>query len=187
MASDDPAESRRATLRLIRLSCSGAAAVIAAVQIARIFHRPATARLSDLDVYVGAGRTLLAGGDLYDFTTRAGAPFTYPPTAGLLFTPLARAETITLQVAWTAATVAAVLAIATMSGRTEDPKILPCRLITPALALLLIASGPISSNIRLGQVSAFLAAMVVADSCGIVPRRFRGILTGLGAAIKLTR
>jgi len=46
---------------------------------------------SDLRVYVGATRDLLAGRSLYDYAGPAGEGFTYPPFAGYLFSwlPLA--------------------------------------------------------------------------------------------------
>jgi alpha-1,2-mannosyltransferase len=52
-------------------------------------RRPPGDRLADLDVYVGSVRSLLAGGSLYDFHAANGAPFTYPPFAGLLLLPTA--------------------------------------------------------------------------------------------------
>jgi alpha-1,2-mannosyltransferase len=52
------------------------------------------------------------------------------------------------------------------------------------LALLLVLSAPVSSDLKYGQVSIFLAALVVVDVLG--RHRGCGVLIGLAAAIKLT-
>lgn len=50
---------------------------------------PDAHRLNDLKAYIGAGQTVLHGGDVYSFATKAGYPFTYPPFAALLSACLA--------------------------------------------------------------------------------------------------
>lgn len=148
-----------------------------------ILGRPFADRLADLQVYLGSVAELRGGGSLYDFAAvGTGAPFTYPPFAGLVFLPLSVASFPSVAVAWTLATVAVVVLLAHVLARTPEGRNHPVAL----LALVLFAAAPISSNFRFGQISVFLVAAVLADALGVVPARFRGILTGMAAAIKLT-
>ncbi|MGC5009849.1 glycosyltransferase 87 family protein [Streptosporangium sp. DT93] len=61
-------------------------------------------RLVDLDVYRTGGEAVLRGRPVYDFVTPAPQllPFTYPPVAALLATPLAAISWPAAQWAWTA-------------------------------------------------------------------------------------
>ncbi|GIF00817.1 hypothetical protein Ari01nite_82810 [Paractinoplanes rishiriensis] len=137
--------------------------------------RPAEARLTDLSVYLGAVTALTDGTGLYDFI-RGAAPFTYPPFAGLLFVPLTPLPVLAVQAAWTLATVVAVVLIARIAAGVH-----PAALV--ALALML--SAPVASNLRYGQVSLFLAVLVLADVMRR-PGATQGVLIGVAAAVKLT-
>jgi alpha-1,2-mannosyltransferase len=154
-----------------------AVAVVAIVQATQALARPTAGRLSDLDVYVGAVTYLRHGGGLYDYVTADGAPFTYPPFAGLLFWPLTFVARWPLQAWWTVATIASVLGIAAFVGRRIGVPI-------PIVAIVLLLSAPVSSNLRFGQVSVVLAALVIADVT-VLRGRF-GVLTGITAGVKLT-
>src|SRR3954452_8513613 len=78
-----------------------AAVVVASAQAWGGLHRPYLDRLSDLQVYLGSVAGLWHGESLYDFVAAAtGAPFTYPPFAGLVFTPLAFLPFSAVAVAW---------------------------------------------------------------------------------------
>lgn len=164
------------------------AALVAAAQTWAAFHRPLYDRLADLHVYVGSVALLHDGGSLYDFAAASnGAPFTYPPFAGLLFAPLPLVSEPVLRVLWTLATVAVVVAIAVAVSRADQPHPwLPDGAGTAALAVLLFLSAPVSSNLRFGQVSVFLALLVLLDCLRLVPERFAGVATGVAGAIKLT-
>jgi len=84
-------------------------------------------------------------------------------------------------------TLAAVVAIAGLSRRTAAGSWgLPAPLVSPLLAMLFFLSAPVSSNLRFGQVSIFLALMVLIDALGITSPRFAGVATGVAAAVKLT-
>jgi alpha-1,2-mannosyltransferase len=141
-----------------------------------MLSRPVEARLSDLHVYLGA----VSSPSLYDFI-RGNAPFTYPPFAALLFRPLAALPLPTVQVLWTLATIATVAATAILAARSRTTR-------TQAgwVALALMLSAPFSSNMRFGQVSVFLAALVLADLLLLRHSRWCGVLIGMTAAIKLT-
>jgi alpha-1,2-mannosyltransferase len=149
---------------------------VAAVTAYGALSRPAAIRLSDLGVYIGAVDGLRHGMSLYDFISAGHAPFTYPPFAGLLFWPLTWAPTLPLQVAWTLATIATVAWMAHLV--TARPA------AVPMVGLVLMMSAPVSSDIRYGQVSVLLAALVAVDV--LRPSPEQGVLIGLAAAIKLT-
>ncbi|MFI6825196.1 glycosyltransferase 87 family protein [Micromonospora sp. NPDC050187] len=148
--------------------------------------RPASNRLPDLQVYVSSVDFLLDGRSLYDFTAADGAPFTYPPFAGLLFTPLAIVPTDPLRLIWTVATLVLVVLLAALSTRADLSRPAPAAITVPAVACLLFASAPVSSNIRFGQISLLLVALVLVDCLGLLPLRYRGVATGVAAAVKLT-
>ncbi|MEV6635004.1 glycosyltransferase 87 family protein [Actinoplanes sp. NPDC051470] len=139
---------------------------------------------------------------LYDFA-RGDAPFTYPPLAALLLRPLAEVPVPLLQTLWTLVTVAAVtvmafLAVRAYVGHSGDaapddepcgPRLTPNRLTSGLagwVALALALSAPFSSNVRFGQVSVFLAVLVLIDLLVLRRTRWGGVLTGLAAAVKLT-
>jgi alpha-1,2-mannosyltransferase len=143
----------------------------------RALARPAGLRLTDLAVYTGAVDGLRSGASLYDFI-RGDAPFTYPPFAGLVMWPLAAVPTGPLQLVWTLATVAIVVTLA-WSLRTP-------RWPAPLLAVILLLSAPVSSNLRYGQVSIGIAALVLLDLLFLRRSRYQGVATGIAAAIKLT-
>jgi alpha-1,2-mannosyltransferase len=179
------------------------AAVCGALQCRAALSRPPGDRLPDLDVYRGAVRLLLAGGSLYDFAApETAAPFTYPPFAGLLFTPLAAVPAEPLRYLWTGAILACTTVLGWLVVRAareplpgpgsapQSPGSPPQSPGTAAEAGLvtaaLLASAPVSSNLRFGQVSVALAVLVVVDLSPLMPIRLRGALTGLAAGIKLT-
>lgn len=152
------------------------AAVAAAVTAWAVLARPARVRLSDLGVYTGAVDGLRHGASLYDFMSAGHAPFTYPPFASLLFLPLADVPALPLQLLWTLATIGVVALIARLLDRRG----------APAYALVLVLSAPVSSNLKYGQVSLFLAAAITADVLALRRSRWQGVLIGIAAAIKLT-
>lgn len=164
------------------------AVLVAAAQVWAAFARPLHDRLADLHVYVGSVGLLHHGGSLYDFAAESnGAPFTYPPFAGLFFFPLPLVNEATVRVVWTLATIAVVVGIALAVSRAGNPHPwLPGGIATAVLAVLLFGSAPVSSNLRFGQVSVFLALLVLLDCLRLVPARFAGVATGIASAVKLT-
>ncbi len=163
-----------------------AAAAAAALQVGSSLARPLYDRLADLHVYWGSVRMLADGRSLYDFAAGNGDPFTYPPFAGIAFMPLAYLPESQLRILWTAATILAVAFVAATTTKSDAARHLPTTLLVPLAALLLFVSAPVSSNIRFGQVSLLLAAMVMLDALEIAPPKLQGISTGIAAAIKLT-
>ena len=144
----------------------------------------------DLDVYRIGARVWLSGGNLYGTlpVTSQGSrlPFTYPPVAAVVFSPL---SVIPMAVAFVALSLAGIAALAvalTAAVRTLPPGA-RMRAWGPAwllpLALLL---EPVRSTFIYGQVNLLLMALVAADCLAPAPRWPRGMLTGLAAAVKLT-
>jgi alpha-1,2-mannosyltransferase len=177
---------RRATSTVLWL----ATAVVAALTAYAALRRPADVRLSDLSVYLGAVTGLTDGASLYDFA-RGNAPYTYPPFAALLFTPLSWLPTLPVQLAWSLATVATVLGLARLAARAHEPRTLaeagdrrPA--VTAALALALMLSAPVSSDLKYGQVSLFLAGLIALDLLVLRRTPWHGALIGFTAAVKLT-
>jgi alpha-1,2-mannosyltransferase len=151
------------------------AALAALITAWAVLARPADVRLSDLGVYTGAVQGLTHGASLYDFISAGNAPFTYPPFAGLVLLPLAGVPALPLQLVWTLTTIGTVAGLALLPGRRA-----------PAYALILVLSAPVSSDLKYGQVSIFLAAMIAIDVLTLRRSRWQGLLIGLAAAIKLT-
>lgn len=160
--------------------------VLSAVVCGMVLWRAGTEFMLDLEVFQDAGRAFVAGADLYseEFPTRSGFRFIYPPVAALLFTPLAPLSATVAQVGWTAATIAAVWAILAMvATRARLPR---PGLVALALTGVALLTEPLRSNLTFGQINVFLFLLVTADVLGFTPRRFRGVLLGLAAGIKIT-
>src|SRR4051812_9883124 len=118
----------------------------------------------------------------------ARLPFTYPPTAALLFVPLALFPT---QVAWGLLGAASVVGLAVVISTTigalpgRPPWLTPAR-ATPVLTVLLLALEPVWRTLFLGQINLVLMAMVVLDVLVLKGSRYSGVLIGVAAAVKLT-
>jgi alpha-1,2-mannosyltransferase len=157
----------------------------------------------DIDIYQMGGQAWLDGRPLYTgdvmFHTPIGLdlPFTYPPLAAVAFSPFAWLQMPAASVAITLLTLV-LLIVSTMVVLTSldiwtTSKALP----GPAwlrrlwLAVVIVAPAsiwlePIVSNFAFGQINAVLMTLVIADC---FPRRTpwpRGLLLGLGIALKLT-
>ncbi|MEU7988460.1 glycosyltransferase 87 family protein [Streptosporangium canum] len=173
-------------------------------------------RLVDLDVYRTGGQAILEGRPVYEFVTPAPQllPFTYPPIAALLATPLAAMSWPAAQWAWTAlvfVTLAVsvgygfrallghavpyreVLGRAVPGRRAARERDAPGRAggagLPMAFALLMIACTylmPIRDQVRFGQVDILLVALCLADCVARRPVWPRGMLIGLATAVKLT-
>ncbi len=157
----------------------------------------------DIDIYQMGGQAWLDGHPLYRgevlFHTPIGLnlPFTYPPLAAILFSPFAWLHMPAASVAITLLTLA-LLMVSTMIVLTrldvwETSAVLPGPrwLRRLWLTVLIVAPAaiwlePIDSNFAFGQINVVLMTLVIADC---FPRRTpwpRGVLLGLGIALKLT-
>ena len=139
----------------------------------------------DLDVYRIGGRAWLRGGNLYDRlpATQSGArlPFTYPPAAAVLLSPL---SLVPMPVAATALTLGTVALLAVviwvflrrLAGPAAGSPWALAWLLPPALFL-----EPVRDTLAFGQVNVALMALVSLDCLAAKPRWPRGVLTGLAA------
>ena len=145
----------------------------------------------DSFVYYEGVRQWLDGGDLYSWYANPPQhlwPFTYTPLAAWVFTPLTwmsyQSATVVLMVATPLC--AAVTTNAVLRRLGVEPWM--AHSLTPWLALIgVIALEPFPKTMEYAQVNAILMALVAVDLF-LVPEhsRWRGALSGLAAAIKLT-
>ena len=145
----------------------------------------------DSFVYYEAVRQWLDGGDLYSWYANPGQhlwPFTYTPLAAWVISPLTwmsyQQATVLLIVATPLC--AAVTAYAVLRQLAVAPQM--ARTLAPWLALIgVIALEPFPKTMEYAQVNAILMALVAVDLFLVPERsRWRGALSGLAAAIKLT-
>lgn len=160
--------------------------LIGAVSTVLLLRRPLNDRLSDLHIYHGAIRHLQAGQPLYEYVAENGGPFTYPPFAALVLWPIGYVPEGLLQAVWLVLTCAAVVALAAALGGTLRPTAHRRPMVVAAAACALMLSAPVQSNLRFGQVSIFIVLLALVDGMGLTPARWRGVLVGIAAAIKLT-
>jgi alpha-1,2-mannosyltransferase len=143
----------------------------------------------DLQIYRTGGTAWLRGVPLYgpDFPSPLHGPrfpFTYPPLAAAVFgiltlLPLALAEALVAISTAVACAVCLDIALRTCGhGRLPG-------YFYPVAAIAAVAFEPVRSTISFGQINVYLMLLVMTD-CLVVPRRYRGYLTGVAAAIKLT-
>src|SRR5687768_11506187 len=107
---------RRATAALW-----GVFGIVAVVSSVLVMRRPDWERLSDLHIYYGAIRHLHDGRPLYDFVAENGGPFTYPPFAALVLSPIGLLPEGVVQLSWLVLTCAAIAAIAVAVGGPVTP------------------------------------------------------------------
>jgi alpha-1,2-mannosyltransferase len=136
-------------------------------------------------------------GDALFHTPIVDLPFTYPPLAAIVFCPFAWMHMPTASVAITALTLVLLVVSTAIVLTRLDVWSTSMALPGPAwprrwwLAILAAAAAsiwlePISSNFAYGQINVVLMTLVIADC---LPRRTpwpRGLLLGLGMALKLT-
>lgn len=157
----------------------------------------------DIDVYRMGGRAWLDGTPLYSdgtiFETQAGLdlPFTYPPLAAIVFAPFAW---LALPAAGAVITVITFLLLITSTWivltrldvaehTTAIPGAVWARRLWLAAAIVapaVIYFEPLRANFEFGQINVVLMTLVIADC---VPRKTpwpRGLLLGIGIALKLT-
>ncbi|MDQ3405508.1 MAG: glycosyltransferase 87 family protein, partial [Actinomycetota bacterium] len=153
----------------------------------------------DETVYRSGAIALLRGEPLYarlfldSQPSWAQLPFTYPPTAALLFLPLVLVPT---QVAWgllAAASIVATSVVVLVTSRAlpDRPQWMTGPKVVVLLAIVALGLEPVWRTLALGQINLLLMAMIVLDVLliGVAKtpmRRFGGVLIGIAAAVKLT-
>jgi alpha-1,2-mannosyltransferase len=147
-------------------------------------------RREDLDVYRMGGSVWLHGGDLYKQPVGPGGrlrlPFTYPPIAAILFSPLSVAPKL---VAVTVVTLGTIVLLGVVLRLFLRRLAVPGAGSLWSLAWLLPVAlfiEPVRNTLWLGQINIVLMALVSLDCLAEAPRWPRGVLVGLAAAVKLT-
>jgi alpha-1,2-mannosyltransferase len=140
----------------------------------------------DFDVYSGAAGTLLAGKSLYGFLSVYGFPYNYPPIAAFLLVPFALLPAAVAMGVWTFLSVLSLEVVVWLTLRqlgVTDPV---TRLRRTALFTVLgLAIDSVVFNLWAGQINILLMVLIFVDLF-TATGRFRGVLIGIAAGIKLT-
>ncbi|KJK46097.1 hypothetical protein UK23_24195 [Lentzea aerocolonigenes] len=144
----------------------------------------------DLQVYRTGGLAWLKGlplyvgfpGELAEFNL----PFTYPPIAavlfsGLTFLPVWLANTLMTMISFLCLSVVCFVVTRRLTPRTNV-----VWTVSAAVPVAAFALEPVHSTFAYGQINLLLMAFVVVDCLAVTDRRWRGMLVGLAAALKLT-
>jgi alpha-1,2-mannosyltransferase len=144
----------------------------------------------DLQVYRTGGVAWRQGVPLYVGFPGAldgpRLPFTYPPIAavifsGLTFLPVWAANALVVLISFLALSVVCLLVTGRLTQRQNV-----VWTVAPAVAVAAVALEPVISTFLFGQINLVLMALVVVDCLAVRDPRWRGVLVGLAAAIKLT-
>ncbi len=131
----------------------------------------------DLAVYRQAGAAVLHGHSPY--AAGATLPFTYPPFAAVVFLPFQAIGAVPAAVSISLLSAGSLVVVLRMSARAWPwPTLI-------VLGLACVALEPVLRTFRLGQINLVLVALVMLDVF-LLPRRWRGGLTGVAAGLKLT-
>jgi alpha-1,2-mannosyltransferase len=133
----------------------------------------------DLDVYIRGAAAVMRHEPLYAVSVQ-GQPFTYPPFAALLFVPLELLGDVGARWVLTTASIGCYFLVVVVCSRRLRMGLASAGLV----ALAGLAVEPFARNILLGQINIVLIALVVVDIF-VVPVRYRGMLIGFAAGIKL--
>ena len=143
----------------------------------------------DVGIYREAAQDFLAGADVYirEFGVAAagGLPFTYPPFALLVFTPLTvPGSGAATAVVFAASSVCLVLCLRWCADYAAPGRRVPWWGVIAAAAPVAVVVEPVRLTLGLGQINLILLALVLGlDARGT---RWSGIGAGVGAAIKVT-
>ena len=133
----------------------------------------------DLDVYIRGAAAVLRHEPLYGVSVQSQR-FTYPPFAALIFVPLELLGSVDARWLLTTASIVCYFVVVVVCAKRLHMSFASAGLV----ALTGMAFEPFARNILLGQINIVLVALIVVD-CFVVPARYRGMLIGLAAGIKL--
>ena len=169
------------TLPRLPLDRSGPIAcllVVLASACLRVVYRPSMLDV-DADVYAMAGRAIRDGRPIYEGSVH-GLPFTYPPFAAVLFAPLSDLPPADMHAGVAFSSVLLFALCAVLVGRRLGFR----PWAVTALFVAGMVTEPMVGTIVLGQVNCLVMALVVLDVL-VLPRRWRGVLIGVAAGIKI--
>ena len=133
----------------------------------------------DLDVYVSGAAAVLRHVSL-NVVSVQGQVFTYPPFAAVIFVPLELFGNVGARWVLTTASIVAYVVVIVVCARRLRMNLA----IAGMVGLAGLTFEPFARNILLGQINLVLLALIVVD-CIVVPARYRGMLIGVAAGIKI--
>ena len=141
----------------------------------RVYRNGGDALLHRLPLYVDGFAKPLGGPDL---------PFTYPPIAAVLFSGLS----VVPEGLQNPLVVASGFVVLTVVCVAVVGKVRPGLKWTagPVAAIGALTLDPVWMTFGYGQINLFLLGLIVVDCLLVTDRRWRGVLVGVAAAIKLT-
>ncbi|AUH68203.1 glycosyltransferase 87 family protein [Gordonia sp. PS3] len=145
----------------------------------------------DLHVYRMGARLWLDGQSLYGPTPLVDGhalPFTYPPLAAIVFSPLAMLPTFAADAVMFALTLTAVALTLWLVLARLAPKLDRIDRATLVIGATAIAEfvEPVRQTLSYGQINAVLMALIAFDVLCRNPKWPRGLLIGIAVSIKLT-
>ena len=133
---------------------------------------------------------------LYDVRSAIGAPFIYPPSAIPILLPITWIPVAALDALWSASLVALCAMAAWLIVRRAPrgsntilgthPETSHLITVGALVTAIVLASQPLAVNAFWGNVSVYIAILILFDIAGVVPERLRGVLVGITASLKLT-
>lgn len=176
-STESPVKLRRVTWRRILIWLVIAAALVrAASAVLSSFG------MADLHGQLAAGNALAQGENPYAGLFEQGDGFVFPPFSIALFVPLSLLPEAVVEWLLVAGLVGAAIGIARLAQRNE-------KLTTNGLLLVLavvLGSEVWHDSVMFGQISLFLVLAVLYDGSLPERSRWKGVLLGITAAIKLT-
>lgn len=147
--------------------------------------------MADFQVYHEVARAVFDGVPLYelqvDTAALTGVAFTYPPFAAVMFTPLSWLPAGLGEVLWTYTCLLSLGVLLWVSLGLAGVKARNRRLRLVALGTVVAPLlTPVLMNLMLGQVNIFIVLLVLLDFSPLMPARWRGLLIGIAAGVKLT-
>ena len=133
----------------------------------------------DLDVYIRGAGAVIRHEPLYSVSVQ-GQYFTYPPFAAVFFVPLELLGDFGARLALTLASIGCYVVIVVVCARRLRMNVAAAAIV----GLIGLSLEPFARTFLLGQINLVLLALVVID-CLVVPARYRGMLIGIAAGIKL--
>jgi alpha-1,2-mannosyltransferase len=177
----------------LALAVSFAAYLLISVANQQAFYPWGRLDFFDLRVYRGAARLVLGGGSPYDAPIWQWAPFTYPPFAAVVFTPLALLPLTVDEVLVTVFGVAAVFAVLALALRLpmadgeEAAHTQRWRsTVIPVAVAAALWLEPVTATLGYGQIDLLIALLIVGDLSRRDAAKSKGALIGLAAGLKLT-
>jgi alpha-1,2-mannosyltransferase len=159
----------------------GAVLALLAGATLSLLYREELVDMIDLRIYRMGGDLVGSDAAVYDAKFEILAlPFTYPPISAVMMAPLAAMPESAAVLVWSALSVFALVA----TWRACLPAAGPVLLVAVSAASLVLE--PVHDTLARGQINLLLMALVAVDLVPARSHRWRGVLLGIAAGIKLT-